>query len=81
MNISVLNLYVSYIVNKVACIDTFVIYRIVLNFRGTIFSQISREIYSCENIIVNIHTSLTFCGNSDHCLLAFHENLNANILF
>ena len=30
---------------------------------------------------MNIQTSLTFCGNSDHCLLAFCENLNANILF
>ena len=29
---------------------------------------------------MNIQTSLTFCGSSDHCLLAFCENLNANIL-
>ena len=44
-----------------------------LKFRG-----FCKKIYCHENIIVNIQTSLTFCGNSDRCLLAFHENLNMN---
>ena len=45
------------------------------------FREFREKIYCHENIIVNTRTLLTFCGNSDHCLLAFRENLNANILF
>ena len=41
------------------------------------FYKFREKIYCHENIIVNIQTSLTFCGNSNHCLLAFRENLNA----
>ena len=32
--------------------------------------------YNCE-----YSNLINFCGNSDHCLLAFCENLNMNILF
>ena len=53
-------------------------YRIVQNFAALYFCEFRKKIYCLENIIVNIRASLTFCGNLDHCLLAFRENLNMN---